>query len=260
MNQNRCSCDLDVDLASQVQQLLLPKISPQCDWACIGVKNLMARGLGGDFFDFITLPDGCQSLFVGDVTGHGLHASVVMSLLYGFIHRSSQTYCSPVDLVRAVNGFLQSFARRSKELDHYFSSTLFCASIDPASLRMDYVNAGHPAPLVRRGEEILALPATAPPVGFFVEPEIHSGTFQFCRDDRLLLYTDGITEAWNESGELFGAERLRRVLAELKGDHMALLQQLFATLREFGADDSPADDCTAIVIDFCSHPGGADAD
>lgn len=85
----------DIDLASEVQQLLFPKGSPHCDWCCIGTKNRMARGLGGDYFDFIALPDGCLVVFLGDVTGHGLQASVVMALLYGFIHRGTAEKCNP---------------------------------------------------------------------------------------------------------------------------------------------------------------------
>jgi serine phosphatase RsbU (regulator of sigma subunit) len=243
------SSDLDVDLASQVQQLLFPKNSPICGWSCIGTKNRMAQGLGGDFFDFITMPDGCQAVFIGDVTGHGLHASVVMSLLYGFIHRASQEFCSPAKLIAEVNAFLQSFARRSWELDHFFSATLFCASIDPDSLRMGYVNAGHPAPLVRRGDEILRLPATGPPIGFFDNPEFNHTTFQFQQGDRCLFFTDGITEGDNAHGESFGNERLIQVLRKRDGDHLEFLDQLFAELRDFGFDDPPADDCTAIVLD-----------
>ena len=81
--------DLNVKLAAEVQELLFPKSSPLCEWCCMGVKFRMAQGLGGDYFDFITAPDGCQFIMIGDVTGHGLHASVVMSLLYGFIYRAS---------------------------------------------------------------------------------------------------------------------------------------------------------------------------
>ncbi|AMV71197.1 PP2C family protein-serine/threonine phosphatase [Desulfuromonas carbonis] len=253
------SDDFDLNLASHVQQLLFPKSSPYCDWACIGVKNLMARGLGGDYFDFIAMPDGCQAVFVGDVTGHGVHASVVMALLYGYIHRASQSFCSPVDLVREINAFLQSFARRSAEFDHYFSTTLFCASIDPLSLRMEYVNAGHPAPLVRRGDDILSLPATSAPVGFFDAPEIQSGSFRFHPQDRLLLYTDGITESSNPAGELFGTERLQQVLREKDGDYRNFLNQLFAVRGDFAGDTAPEDDCTAIVIDFHTPRGGLDA-
>jgi serine phosphatase RsbU (regulator of sigma subunit) len=240
----------ELDLASHVQQLLFPKSSPTCTWCCIGVKNRMARGLGGDYFDFITMPDGCQVIFLGDVTGHGLHASVVMSLLYGFIHHSSAGNCDPVRTVQEVNGFLQSFATRSREFDHFFSSTLFFGIIDPPSLTMHYVNAGHPGPLVRRGAAVQALPTTAPPVGFFDAPEIGKGTFRFERGDRFLLHTDGIPEAMNRRGELFGPERVQRLLQREDLDYLELLDRLFADLHDFGADDSPADDCTAIVLDF----------
>lgn len=78
----------DAHLAEQIQLLLLPKAPPVRDWCCIGVKNQMASGVGGDFFDFLPTVDGCQLVMIGDVTGHGVAASVVMSLLYGYIHRS----------------------------------------------------------------------------------------------------------------------------------------------------------------------------
>ncbi|AMV70683.1 serine phosphatase, SpoIIE domain-containing [Desulfuromonas sp. DDH964] len=241
---------LEIDLASHVQKLLFPKSSPVCDWSCIGVKNRMAKGLGGDYFDFIALPDGCQALFIGDVTGHGLPAAVVMSLLYGYINRFAAEICSPLDVVRGVNGFLQSFAIRSPEFDHHFSSTLFLGFIHPDTLAMEYVNAGHPAPLILRGRNLHTLPPTAPPIGFFDAPEIHMETFQFAQEDRLLLYTDGVIEAPDQAEELFGLERLQDVLLQTRGDHMEFLEQLFAALKEFTGRDTPRDDCTAIVIDF----------
>lgn len=241
---------LDIDLATHVQQLLFPKSSPVCNWCCIGYKNRMARGLGGDFFDFITMPDGCQAIFIGDVTGHGLHASVVMSLLYGFIHRAARAGCAPLMTVREVNGFLQSFAVRSREFDHYFSATLFFGIIDPETMEIHYVNAGHPAPLVRRGETLFSLPPTAPPVGFFDDPKISMSSFHLAKMDRFLLYTDGVTEASNQKGEFFGLERLRQALQEDGDDHIEFLERLFAAIRAFGCDDSPVDDCTAIVLDF----------
>ncbi len=81
---------LEVKLAGEVQKLLLPKGSPLCSWCCMAARSRMANVLGGDFYDFIELEDGCQILFIGDVTAHGLHASVVMTLVYGFIHRAAQ--------------------------------------------------------------------------------------------------------------------------------------------------------------------------
>ena len=240
----------ELDLAQRIQQLLFPKSSPVCTWCCIGVKNRMADELGGDYYEFITMPDGCQMLLIGDVTGHGLHASIVMSLIYGFIHRASRAECLPVELVREVNHFLNAFAERSKALDLYFSSTLFFGIIDPAALEMVYVNAGHVPPLVCRNGRIQTLAPTAQPVGFFKEMEIGMGRFSFSSGDRLLLYTDGIVECPNADGELFGSARLQKILSNASADYLEFLDLLFAELQAFGLPGPPTDDCTAIVIDF----------
>lgn len=242
--------DLDLDLASKVQRLLFPKSSPLCDWCCMGVKNRMALGLGGDFFEFIPLSDGCQVVFLGDVTGHGLQASVVMSLLYGYLHRASTSGCSPQQTVADANAFLQFFAKRSRKFDHYFSATLFYSVLDPASMMMRYVNAGQVAPLVKRGAEIFALQSTASPLGYFSEPELEVATFQFEAGDRLLLHTDGLSDSYNSAGQFFGVERIEQLLLNHPDSHLEFLDRLFAALKEFGAPDPPDDDCTAIVIDL----------
>jgi len=246
----RSGFDQDVDLASSVQQLLFPKSSPVCNWCCIGVKNQMAQGLGGDYFDFITMPDDCQTLFVGDVTGHGLSASVVMSLIYGFVHRSILNGCNPQRTVNNINRLLRSFARRSELLDHLFSSTLFFAVIEPETFDMVYLNCGQVPPMVKRGSELYKLGATSPPLGFFDDAELVAEHFQFKRGDRILIYTDGIVEASNREGEQFGVERLSQFLLDSDGDHMEFLDHLFDSIADFGTFDPPDDDCTAIVIDF----------
>lgn len=213
----------------------------------------MAEGLGGDYFDFITMPDRCQSLFIGDVTGHGLYASVVMSLIYGFIHRAALGACDPLDLVQQVNRFLVSFARRSETIDQYFSSTLFYGIIDPASLHMVYVNAGHVPVLVNRSGTVFELSSTGRPVGFFEESDASLESFRFERGDRILFYTDGIVEERNAAGELFGIDRLKELLATSSADgYQEFLDRLFDTLDAFGAADRPEDDCTAIILDIHS--------
>lgn len=241
----------ELDLAEEVQQLLLPKSSPVCTWCCIGVKNQMASGLGGDYFDFITMPDGCQSLFIGDVTGHGLHASVVMSLIYGFIHRAALGNCAPLDLVQQVNGFLINFGRRSATIDQYFSSSIFYSIISKETLTMHYVNAGHVPALVLRNGAIQELQSTGPPIGFFEKPEMALQSFSFIKGDRLLLYTDGILEATNAAGEMFGLERIKQLLRDTADvDYQEFLDHLFKSLMDFGVSVPPDDDCSAIVIDL----------
>lgn len=250
----KCQCggEFELTLARNVQQLLLPKSSPSCHWCCFGVKNHMANGLGGDFFDFITLPDGCQVVFLGDVTGHGLHASVVMSLLYGFIHRACLKSCSPLETVLETNHFLQSFAERSQKYDHYFSSTLFFGIISPENLEMQFINCGHLPPMVRRDKHLYTLNSTGPPIGFFDQPDIEMRHFRFEKNDRLLLYTDGIAEATNEEQNMFGLRRLSQLLLNCDLNYLEFLDNVFEEMKKFGAPDSPQDDCTAIIMDF--HP------
>lgn len=240
----------DVELARQVELLLFPRSSPVCGWCCIGVKNHTAKVLGGDYFDFITMPDGCQALFIGDVTGHGLHASVVMSLIYGFIHHAALGNCDPRRMLAEVNTFLLHFSQRSHGVDHYFSSTLFFGVIEPQSLNMVYASAGHVPALVRRDGQVFELANTAPPVGYFNAPEIGVNTFRLERGDRLLLHTDGIIEAPNPSGERYGTERLKQFLCADGVDHMKFLEELFDDLKAFGVSEPPEDDCTAIVVDI----------
>lgn len=240
----------ELDVAHGVQQLLLPKGSPVCNWCCIGIKNQMAQGVGGDFFDFITLRDGCQLVFLGDVTGHGLQASLVMGVLLGFLHRSAAEDCSPLRMARELNDFLWRFAERSEKLDHFFSTTLFIGVVEPESLTLQYHNAGQVAPLVSRNGELFRLEPTGQPLGYFPDPGFRLESFQLQRHDRLLLYTDGIVEAGNPGGEMFGQDRLEQLLRSDGRDHLAFLEALFEELHKFAVPGPPLDDCTAIVMDL----------
>ncbi len=240
----------ELKLAREVERLLFPKSSPDCTWQCIGVKNRMAGVLGGDYFDFMTLPDSGQVIYIGDVTGHGLHASVVMSLIYGFLHQGILKTFTLAELVAQVNEFLFHFAERSQTFDQYFSSTLFIGIINPKTLEMEYVNAGHVPALVRRADTVYELGTSAQPLGYFKGAEITARSFRLEKGDRLLLYTDGIIEAGNASGMPFGSERLKKLLVDSKSGHLEFLEQLFDTLREFGVSDPPEDDCTALVLDI----------
>jgi serine phosphatase RsbU (regulator of sigma subunit) len=240
----------EMTLAGEVQRLLFPKSSPLCSWCCMGVKNHMASAIGGDFFDFIELEDGCQAVFVGDVTGHGLHASVVMALVYGYLHRAMEERCDPLETVDKLNHFLRSFANRSERLDHFFSATLFFGVIDPRTLHMKYVNAGHPDGLVRRDGELLPLAVTGHPIGYFDHPELTMESFQLQPGDRMTLFTDGLIDGLDRAGEVFGAARLKTVIQRAESDHIEFMDELFDEVYSHLDGQAPLDDCTAIVIDM----------
>jgi serine phosphatase RsbU (regulator of sigma subunit) len=107
-----------------------------------------------------------------------------------------------------------------------------------------------PALVLREGvvEELLS---TGPPIGFFERPEIQLQSYSFAKGDRLLLYTDGIIETANASGEPYGLERLKQLLrTTADADHLEFLGLLFQALTDFGVSDPPEDDCSAIVIDL----------
>ncbi|MBT1073929.1 PP2C family protein-serine/threonine phosphatase [Geobacter grbiciae] len=240
----------ELELAREVERLLFPKSSPVCTWNCIGVKNRTAGVLGGDYFDSVTLPDSRLAVVIGDVTGHGLHASVVMSMLYGFIHHAAFDQIEPQELAKQVNAFLSHFAERSLTFDLYFSTTLFMGIIDPKTLELEYVNAGHVPPLIRRAGAIIELAPTTNPLGYFKSLDISAASVRLEQGDRLLLYTDGIIEAANPSGDRFGLERLKETLTGNVPDHLEFLDRVFAGLRSFGAADPPEDDCTLLVVDI----------
>lgn len=240
----------EMQLAGKVQSLLFPKSTPVCDWCCVGVNNRMATVLGGDFYDFIQLEDGCQVVLVGDVTGHGLHASIIMSLVYGYLHQTIQGDCDPLTIVTELNRFLRSFARRSSQYDHFFSATLFLGVIDPDDLNMRYVSAGHTTGLVRRADELLRLAASGHPLGYFDHPELVQKDFRFASEDRFLLYTDGLVDGLNSSGEVYGAGRLESLLLASDQGYLEFLRELFDQAIAHLGGQPVSDDCTAIVMDM----------
>lgn len=237
-------------LAYEVQRILFPKTAPECTWALIAFKYRMADEVGGDFFDLITISDECQVIILGDVTGHGVHASLVMAMLYGYIHRAFSSPCPCQTIVAQINDFLVSFAERAGLYDQLFSTTMFYGIINPRTQQMVYVNAGHPAPLIRRRGSLRSLASTSPPLGYFDSSRISTSQVSLDKSDRILFYTDGITETESPEGNLFGQERVEALLLGSSGPPGELLDGLFDALGTFAAPGGQSDDCTALVVDF----------
>ena len=188
--------------------------------------------MGGDFYDLIRLPDRRACVIMGDVSGKGVEAASVSAAVKTALGAYSWEGLAPARMVRSLNEFLLGFSR----LETF--ATLFVGIIDLEQATLRYCSAGHPpAILVHAGaEELSILDVQSGVVGAFHDINYQDGLVRLERDDVLLLYTDGTTEARDSSGSFFGEEGLRdMVMRESEGDKPfeGFVDRLLATLEDF---------------------------
>jgi len=198
----------DVQLAREVQARLVPRKLPPLESLSYAGVSIPAGQVGGDYFDFLGLGRGYLGVAVGDVAGKGFAAA----LLVAGLQASLRSQCAlAVDdlgsLLRSVNRMLCESMREESY------ATLFFAEYSDASRRLRYVNCGHPAALLLHPDGTLGrLEPTATVLGLAEEWDCALGEASLVPGDMLLVYTDGVIEARNQSGEEFGADRLAEVL------------------------------------------------
>ena len=218
--------------AAKVQRSLLPDTRPALRTLdCAGVC-VPASAVGGDYFDYIPLGGGRLVLMLADVAGKGMPAALLMASVHGMTRAQVMDDASPARLVQRLNGLLHARGERPSYV------TLFCAEYDDGTRRLEYVNAGHPPPLLIGGGQVRALDATCPPVGLFERIEAAPVTIELHDAERLVMYTDGVTEATSAIGEEFGRDRLACLLDDL------------------GPAGAPRL-CTAVVDAVVAHQAGA---
>jgi serine phosphatase RsbU (regulator of sigma subunit)/predicted enzyme related to lactoylglutathione lyase len=231
-------------IATQVQAGLLPRERPPLKTLDYAGVCLQARQVGGDYFDFLDFGDGRLGLAIGDVSGKGLGAALLMANLQAHLRGQFARFGDDLPgLLLSVNRlFLQSAPSASY-------ATLFVGVYDDRTRQLRFVNCGHPAPLLLRREgSTQRLAATGWVVGMFDEWKGTSRDVTLLEGDILALYTDGVTETVDSSGEEFGEKRLA---AALERHHdasspTALADDIIAAVQEFGAAEQ-FDDITVIV-------------
>jgi sigma-B regulation protein RsbU (phosphoserine phosphatase) len=235
--------DRELRTAAEVQQRLFPQTRPAAatlDY--VGVCH-PARFIGGDYFDYLDLSDDLLALVVADVSGKGASAALVMASLQGCIRTHAIQHGNRCDqVVSLANAFLH----QATDAGRY--ATAFYAVFDRATRELHYVNAGHPPPMVVRGETVMQLDSDCAPIGLFdtLAPVMRSVQLQ--PGDRLLVYSDGLTEAMNEDGIEFGSARVGRVLVENgTGSASDMRDALLRELRAHTAGCQPSDDVTLIA-------------
>jgi serine phosphatase RsbU (regulator of sigma subunit) len=216
----------ELHVARRIQQASLPEAVPALEGWEIYPSYLPAREVGGDFYDFLELEDGRLGLVVGDATGKGVPAALVMSTTCGMIRAVTQASdYSPGEVLQRVN---EALATR---IPANMFVTCFYGVLDPGTGSFSYANAGHDLPYVRRGGYAEELMARGMPLGLmpgmgYEEKEIILG-----EGDRALFYSDGLVEAHNPEGAMFGFPRLQSLVAEhAQGEPLVdfLMEELYS--------------------------------
>jgi serine phosphatase RsbU (regulator of sigma subunit) len=242
-------------VASEIQQRFLPASAPQLDgWELQGI-SFPCYEIGGDYYDFIRREDGKLVVALGDVSGKGTAAALLMSSLHAAIHAQSDAHDSIVETISAVNRYLVESIPPNRFV------TLFYAELDPLKGSLTFLNAGHNPPLiVHAGGTMEQLAAGGLPLGIMSDAEFREGRTQLQPGDVLVIYSDGVSEAVNPSGEEFGPTRLYEVVARnLDASAGGIRDRIESALTKFCQGTPAADDITLVIVKRLAEAAEASA-
>jgi serine phosphatase RsbU (regulator of sigma subunit) len=228
-------------VARMIQNALLPKELPKlANWE-VGAYYEPAREVGGDFYDFFQFDDGRIGVFIGDVTGKGVPAAMVMTTTISLMRAVTRQVASPGEILRKVNDLLEP------DIPTRMFVTCVCAVLDPATGRLRFANAGHSLPVKRTHNGVVELRATGMPLGLMPDMEYEELEAEIAPEECIVFYSDGLTEAHNPEREMFGSERLYTILGDSTEDSQALIECLLSEVKAFtGANWEQEDDLTIV--------------
>ena len=232
----------ELEIAKQVQSRLFPQIHPEAKTLEYAGICIPARQVGGDYFDFLVLGQQKLGLVIGDVSGKGIAAALLMANLQANLRsQCAMALDHPERLLSSVN---QMFYENTVESAY---ASLFFAEYDDQSRRLCYANCGHLSGLLLRSDNKMErLDSTSTLLGLFREWDCSTQQCQLSPGDTLALYTDGVTEAANERGEEFGEQRLVRALQQPHESCASLLSAVLDQVKAFTSGEQ-SDDITLIV-------------
>lgn len=233
----------DVAIAKEVQSRLLPQRLPPLETLTYAGICIPARGVGGDYYDYLDFGSGRLGLVVGDVAGKGIAAALLMANLQANLR--SQYAVALDDLERLLKSVNRLFYETTSDTSY---ATLFFAEYQDRTGRLRYANCGHLPPLLlRHNGSIEQLSSTCTVMGIFSDWEFAMAEVQLSPGDTLVLYTDGVTEAGSDDGEEFGEARLANLLREHAALPVpALLQAIVDAVQKFSGREQE-DDITLVV-------------
>jgi sigma-B regulation protein RsbU (phosphoserine phosphatase) len=244
----------ELRVARSVQEHLYPRVVPKLGGPTVAGQTLAARTIGGDLYDFFDLGQERIGILCADVSGKGIPAALMMSNLQAVARaqlgvKTQGLVAHPAEFVEALN---QQLAGRFGD-NRY--ATLFWAEYNTQTAELAYVNAGHPSPILLDPDgEIERLDSGEVPVGMFADTRYTARKHQMRLGSRLVIFTDGLTDAQNAAEEEFGDERLMDCCRTLAAgiDAKGVADTLMQAIAEFSAGTEPFDDTTVVVLDVTS--------
>ncbi len=237
----------ELEIAQEVQEHLFPQRFPSVPSLDYSGLCRPAREVGGDYYDFLELPDGKLGVAIGDVSGKGIAASLLMASLGASLRGQAAVVENLTELMARVNHLVYG----ASTINRY--ATFFYAEYDPQNLRFSYVNAGHNPPAVLRrskpDDQVFRLEAGGPPVGLLPHTRYEQGSFSLEREDLLVLFTDGISESMTSDDEEWGEERLIELAKTCYGlPAVEAMNRIMTAAQSFAAGAPQHDDMTVVVL------------
>lgn len=237
----------EMEMASQLQTSLLPEAFPDSPKIHFAVVYKPVSRAGGDFYDVIQFPDSCIGFAQVDVSGHGVASAMIGAMFKMAFHSFARGTRSPAELLAVINDELFRVLPDSDYL------TVFYGIIDPDTLELVFTNAGHPKPFLLRGnaDDIEELGTGGPLIGAFPRMGYDESAVRLTQGDKLLVFTDGVTEAVRESepGQFYGLERLRQVFLYNRSlPPFDILSGIMEDLQAFRNQSTFGDDITLLLL------------
>lgn len=236
----------ELAVARKIQEGILPKEMPLMPGWQVAAYWQPARAVSGDFYDFVSFSDGRQGLVIGDVTGKGVPAALVMATTRSVLHAVVKQKETPSEILYELNNLLCA------DMPSGMFVTCQVAVLDPASGQLRFANAGHELPYLCNAAEANELRATGMPLGLMPDMNYEEKGATLVPGDSLLMYSDGLVEAHNPQREMFGFPRLRALLQQQSWERggPGLIQFLLAQLAQFTtAAVEQEDDVTFVTLE-----------
>jgi len=231
--------DRELAAAREIQAAFLPRTLPEIPGYRFGRRYESAQAVGGDFYDLVACREGTLGLVVGDVAGKGISAALLGASVARDVRLLLREKQSPVEVARQANEVVVERSVRGKFV------TLLVAVIDLETGEGTFVSCGHQPPLLyeaAKGRARYLKDGAALPAGVLPDAPIEEGRLRLAPGDRLVLFTDGIAEGMNEAGEIFGLDRLRRLVEERGGTEGTLEEEVAGALEAFRAGSERGED------------------